>query len=344
MQESVEEQARWQKAQLEAASDLVNRGGQALRQGHNEVGLGALLEAEAIADMIEVSSLKVKRLQARVYNELGVLRQRQNRMEDSLNYHKRAAGICDELMGAGEDFAANAAATYLNLSSVYAATGEVDRAAELGERALDLASELEPEEGQTPDPLRLGALQNLSVIYGGQKKWDEANKAMEKSTKLAEQLGEQGQPNFLAQVGQGCLQLSVMLFESERFDDALKWGRAAEDLAQKAYEALGAPVLSIYITSQLNLVSYYERLGKFADAEDALWKALDVAGDDPLLLHRGVIFYENCRKQADARLEAGDLPRDEVDAGLDELMERVDEAGGLERIADLAQQIQSGRR
>lgn len=344
MRESAEEQAKWHQAQIQAATDLVNRGGQALRQGQNDMGLAVLLEAEAIMDMVQETDLEVRRLQARIFNELGVLRQRQDRMEESLSYHERAAALCDELIESGEDFVGNAAATYLNLSSVNAAMGKGEKAAEFGERALELVEGLEEEEAKAQDPLKLGALQNLAVIRAGQKKWEDANQAMERATEIAGRLAEQGQPNFLAQIGQGCLQLSVLLFEAKRFDDALEWGRKAEDLAQEAYEALGAPVLSIYLTSQLNLVSYYERLGKFADAEDALWKALDVAGNDPVLLHRGTVFYENCRKQADARLEAGDLPRDEVDSGLEELMERVEAAGGLERVTQLAQQAQAARR
>src|SRR5690554_3025941 len=87
--------------------------------------------------------------------------------------------------------------------------------------------------------------------------------------------------------------------------------------------------MGVYIVSQINLISFSEELGEFADAEDGLWKAVEVAGNDPQILRRGLEFYEKLRKQSDARLEAGNLPRDEVDEGYAEILERIEAIGGL---------------
>ena len=350
--ESTQDRDRWLSKQLKEANDLVGMGGQALRRGQTAAGAQALAEAEAILDMAEVDSHELLKTRARVFNELGVVHQRQGRLDESKSYHKKAAGICDELIEAGDNFAANSAATHLNLSSIHLALGEVEKAQECGEKALGLLqglSEAESEKDEDgdaarrgPDPLELGALQNLAVIYARKEQWEKANESMAGAQKLALELAAAGQKNFLAQLAQGCQQLSVIEFEHQRFDDALRWGRAAEELSEQAYEALGSNVLPVYIISQLNLISYQEKMGNFADAEDSLWKALEVAGNDPRILQRGVIFYETCRKQADPRLEEGNLPRDEVDAGYEELMERVEAAGGLKAVQQKAQQGRKG--
>lgn len=67
------------------------------------------------------------------------------------------------------------------------------------------------------------------------------------------------------------------------------------------------------------LWQHFARRGQYARAEDWLFTLVDdpEAPDD--LLARGVAFYMRLLEHSDADLEAGDLPRDEVDAGLAEL-------------------------
>lgn len=336
--EANQSKEQWFQTQLKEANQLVSQGGQALRSGQTQAGSEALTEAAAILDMVEMESEEYLKIRARVLNELGVVYQRQNQLERSRDLHSQAAQICEELIENGETFHANGSATHLNLSSIELALGNVGSAEQAGNRALELIAEVEAkEEVGGPDPLRLGALQNLAVIAGRKKEWDLASERMEKAQEIVALLVEGGQKNFLAQFAQGCQQLSVILFEADQSDRALDWGRRAEEHAERAYEALGAPVLPVYVISQLNLISYYEKLGQFANGEDCLWKALDVAGNDPRILYRGVAFYENCRKQADPVLEEGNLPREEVNSGLEELMERVEILGGMDRLKELAQ-------
>lgn len=347
MPENAQDENRWLDEQLKTVGELVSMGSNALRQGQNAQGSQALEEAEKILDMAEIETDELLKTRARVFNELGVVHQRRGQLEESRKYHGMAADICDELIEKGNDFAANSAATHLNLSSIHLALGEQDEARRCGEKALKLLEGLDEEaegEREGPDPLELGARQNLAVIYARQEEWEKANEAMEQAYQLAEELAEAGRANFQTQIAQGCQQLSVILFDAERFDEALRWGRAAEELSEAAYEAMGQRVLPVYIISQINLISYHEKLGQFADAEDCLWKALDVAGEDPRILQRGVLFYETCRKQADARLEQGNLPRDEVKEGYDEIMDRVESAGGLKAVQDKAKEIRQRQR
>ncbi|RAL21543.1 hypothetical protein DL240_11845 [Lujinxingia litoralis] len=339
------EDTRWLDAQLKAVQDLVNVGSQALRQNQNAAGAQALREANVILDMAEDESDEVLKLRARVSNELGVAHQRLNMLEESLGYHGKAAEICTALIERGEHFEANSAATHLNLSSIFIAMGRAAEALEAGQKAIELIGVLREREEAGVDALELGANQNMAVIYAREERFDEADAAMERAYELSQTLAEAGQANFQAQLAQGCQQLSVILFDMERYEHALRWGRSAEELSEKAFEALGQPVLPVYIISQINLISYYERLGRFADAEDCLWKALDVAGNDAQILKRGVVFYETCRKQADARLEEGNLPRDEVEESFEELSARIEKLGGMEAVDRALQQAQQrGRR
>lgn len=70
------------------------------------------------------------------------------------------------------------------------------------------------------------------------------------------------------------------------------------------------------------LMHHYERSGEFGKAEDALFAILkgDPAHGAPLDL--GVAFYERLLGQSEAALIVGNLPRDEVKAGLEELNRR----------------------
>lgn len=315
--------------QLQAARQLVEAGSQALRQNNIMGAHEAMLEANAILDMAEETDQDALQLRARVLNELGVIYQRQNDLEKARGYHENAASICEELMAGGLEFRGNAAATYLNLSSILVSLEEFEKALEVGNKAIALTSELREEGELGAEPLALGAYQNMSLIQARLGDLDAADGEMHRAVDLANRLNEQGVPNVSVQAAQGCQQLSVAMFRSELLDRALAWGKVAADLSEKAYEVHGQPVLGVYVVSQINLISYNEELGEFADAEDGLWKAVEVAGNDPQILRRGLEFYEKLRKQSDARLEAGNLPREEVDEGYAEIQERIESIGGL---------------
>lgn len=64
---------------------------------------------------------------------------------------------------------------------------------------------------------------------------------------------------------------------------------------------------------------YAEQTGQFAKAEDWLFALLaDAPGNDDLI-RRGIAVYQRLCERSDAELQAGQLPREEVLAGLAEL-------------------------
>lgn len=319
----------WTDRELDTARQLVGQASQALRQNNVAAARAGLTEADAILDMSGGQAVEALQLRAQIQNELGVSFQRQNDLEQAEKLHRRAIETCEQLIERDVDFRGNAAATYLNLASVVAAKNDLVSARKANERALELIDELREAGEDGVDSLAMGAHQNQALIFGRNARWDDASAQLDRLLEVAEKMAARGEKHALPQAAQACQRLSVQLFEAGEHERALDWGRKAEELSEEAFNTLGQDVLPIYVVSQINLISYFERMGRFADAEDALWKALEVSGNDPEIVRRGKAFYENCRKHADNKLEAGDLPREEVEEGLAELDEIIEEMGGL---------------
>ena len=71
--------------------------------------------------------------------------------------------------------------------------------------------------------------------------------------------------------------------------------------------------------TQALLMRHYEQTGQFARAENRLFTMLELERENAALLDFGLVFYERLRSQTDAALEAGELPRAELEAGANEL-------------------------
>jgi hypothetical protein len=67
------------------------------------------------------------------------------------------------------------------------------------------------------------------------------------------------------------------------------------------------------------LMEHYERTGQFAKAEDSLFAILEGDVDNEAVLNFGIAFYERLLGRTDTQLEEGNLPRVEVESGLEEL-------------------------
>ena len=74
--------------------------------------------------------------------------------------------------------------------------------------------------------------------------------------------------------------------------------------------------------TKLRLLLYYEKAGNFAKAEDLLYDMIETG--QPEIIDRGIAFYRRIALKSDQQLEAGNLPREEVQEGLAEL-ERMKE-------------------
>ncbi len=109
--------------------------------------------------------------------------------------------------------------------------------------------------------------------------------------------------------------LSLAAHLASRSDELLD-----AELAGDLVERTGGTALSA--AQRLGLARVQEALGRYADAEDALFEAIDDAPEDPGPVDAGIAFYQRLLAREDAGLQRGGLPRDEVNSGLAELLRR----------------------
>jgi hypothetical protein len=113
--------------------------------------------------------------------------------------------------------------------------------------------------------------------------------------------------------------LHLLLFTALR-GDVYEWPESVPTI-DLVVQQLGQPSLPLH--TQGLLMQHFERTGQFARAEDALFALIDSTPDNPALRELGLSFYSRLRAQRDAALDAGDLPRAEDEAGLEEFESRT---------------------
>jgi hypothetical protein len=79
---------------------------------------------------------------------------------------------------------------------------------------------------------------------------------------------------------------------------------------------------SLPLRTMVMLMHHYERSGQLGKAEDSLFSILDAELANGAVIGFGTEFYQRLLKHTDAQLEAGGLPRAEVEEGLRELKGR----------------------
>jgi tetratricopeptide (TPR) repeat protein len=310
----------WLQQQIETARECLEEADESLTYGDIAGVRDAAEEALVILDMTESAPLEVRELRAKALNQIGLALQHAGNADEAREYHARAVDVVRDLDELRDDFRQSAAGIFLNSAQMELFEDNLQEAEDLNDRSLELLDALEEEDREIAPMLLLNVHQNRTMLAGASGRLDEAQESAERVVELAEDFAAKEIPSTLVQATQVCQQLSVQLFEAGYANDAvIKWAERAENLCERAHDHFGQEVLELYEVSQLNLVSYYEDARRFDDAEDALWKAIDVAGARDDIIQRGIAFYEHCRSQADKRLEKGGLPRDEVQMGYEDL-------------------------
>ena len=80
--------------------------------------------------------------------------------------------------------------------------------------------------------------------------------------------------------------------------------------------------LELSVSQRLRLARVLEALGRYADAEDALFELVDDRPGDPGPVEEAIAFCQRLRPLEPERLAAGGLPLEEVNATLGELLRR----------------------
>jgi len=107
--------------------------------------------------------------------------------------------------------------------------------------------------------------------------------------------------------------------------EALPDAALAADLVERV------ATLELSAAQRTQLARVLEALGRYADAEDALFEAIDADPDDPGPVDSAIAFCQRLLALDGEALAAGGLPLDEVKASLAELLRRqpaVPEDGG----------------
>lgn len=79
-----------------------------------------------------------------------------------------------------------------------------------------------------------------------------------------------------------------------------------------------------HLPTHLNklLLRYYHKLGQLDEAENLLFEMIEEKPEDEGIWQLGMTFYRLILEASDAYLQAGNLPREEAEAGLAELLAR----------------------
>lgn len=323
----------WHQREIDTAKGLLEGVHAAIQQGNIHAADGEVDEALVVLDMARAEGIadQQRELRARALNEKGLILQQRGETADAYDAHRQAADLVDSVDSIDDDNLGSAAAIHLNFGQLSLLDDDYTTAARENRRALELIERLREIDENNALSLAMGAFQNMTALESFRGNVEKAAEHAEEAIDTANTIADRGGTFAISTAAQVCQQLSVQLFQNQQIDGAVEWGQRAESLSERAFNEAGPEALDAYVVSEINLISFHESARRYADAEDCLWKAMDVSNNDPEVIRRGLNFYENCRKQTDARLEKGGLPRDEVDEAYEELKEIALQKGVIQQ-------------
>ena len=92
-----------------------------------------------------------------------------------------------------------------------------------------------------------------------------------------------------------------------------------EPIVEELVAELRTCTLVLPVETSAALMDCYEQNGAYGKAEDVLFEMIEASPGNMEVVGMGIAFYERLKHQSDEVLESGNLPRDEVEAGLAEL-------------------------
>jgi tetratricopeptide (TPR) repeat protein len=110
------------------------------------------------------------------------------------------------------------------------------------------------------------------------------------------------------------LQLQLEVFESKLDHGCPKSWADLEGVIQKLAD------YTLPADTQGRLFGYYASIGAFTKAEDLLWQWIDTSDEAKDAIEEGIAFYQQLLTKSQSSLVAANLPRSEIEEGLNELM------------------------
>lgn len=211
------------------------------------------------------------------------------------------------------------AVSNLNLSSAAQRLGHIPEALEHNARCRALLAE-------TDDPnariFVAAAAEAHGTLLAMSERFDEALVPLGDGLTVAREMADAGfgpARTLTAEILVNKARVHHLLKQS---DDAMTLTTEAAEIAFSQLEASqfrDQQAASLYISAEMNQLNYAEALGSFAKGEDALFRVLKLVGPNPRVIERGMAYFKGLLDKDDAALEAGDLPRDEVEESLGRL-------------------------
>jgi tetratricopeptide (TPR) repeat protein len=179
----------------------------------------------------------------------------------------------------------------------------------------------------------------LGQLSRGKEGLELAESAFRRIVEAGEQKLAAGDTQWLGPVVSASQQLANVLRQLGRSAEGLPHAERAARWAEAALESNPQAAMRMFVGTQLTLVDLNFATDQFAQAETHLFRAVD-ATDDPQAIIIGTGFYLALLRYDDERLARGDLPRDEVEESLHELIERFK---GMNAAQELVEVIQARR-
>lgn len=231
--------------------------------------------------------------------------------------------------GGAQPVAVPLAVSEINHAQMLASVGR------LAEAEVTVRKAIEGLEGKDHGPMgtffTIGAFRFLTLLLARQKRIDVALTTLQRGVAIGRRAMEEGTaPDVVVAVVQALNDGAQIAFEDGRVATAIELGTEAGRRADALHDALAATqaeperavgALQHYVTAQVHLVTFHEAAGSFGEAEDALFRALEIIPGHPQLVEHGRAFYKRALTYDDDALEEGNLPRDEALESLAELEE-----------------------
>ncbi len=313
----------WLEKQLKTTRELISDGAAAVGENRLVDAEDKLREASVVLASALTITDDVLTLRITVFRELAMIATRTSDTATALQNYRKALDAADQLAQRGEHPVLMERGTILvNVGGIHAATGRVEEGIESSKRAVELFDELG--EGPNVALMRTFALYHLGACQLGDGDLEGGATTLRRAAEDGRGLSDDGNPDVSPILVEILTHLARALANTGEPEEAWSIAGEATERALALYDASGSDEnLAQYLQGELDVVSYAEMAGRFDDAEDSFFKVLDLAGDNPDVLNRGMKFYDALLTRTDEELEAGGLPREEVEDSRRELMARA---------------------
>lgn len=309
---------------LEQFRDALRSVRELQKKDQNAAALVELGKARAAIEAVGSDELDVVEARGAAFSEEGVIMQRLSDARGALRSFQQAIEVFNTLPLEERNgrFRVQLATTQINLSVLYARERMFDESLKHLDSAYNHLQALPEDQRETQRTLTLGVLQNRASVEIETRRMNEAEKTLREVVDVGEGLLKDGKVQWVPQVVDASGRLAGVLRALGRAAEGLPFAERAARWAEAAMESGDKVGPRLFVGTQLQLVDINFALDRFAQAETHLFRAVDTTNDVNAMLV-GTGFYMALLRYADERLAKGNLPKDEVEESLTELIQKL---------------------